>query len=1774
MQTSRFAAASLAAFACLLWSSVASASFTASPDPASLGTAVLVGTTANTTITITHNGTVSETLMSLTKPASAGCDTMTLTPNPPGLPWTTAVDGQTRTIDVDFDPIARGARTCTVTMRDGGGVAIGTFVLNGTGVAPELAVDTTTLDFGGTPVAGGTVQRTFDIENNGDTGQPLTIDSVSLGGGSPGDYSLSAAPGAPIAPGGSFTMTVTFNPTAAGTRDATVTITAAGDPVDSTETVDLTGVGQVPTISHTTPDPMTFTVVAGTQSAVQNITLRNTGDAPLTVTQAAITNGGGWIEFTAVPQPSCDNATATCNYTPDLTLAPLTNQNVGIRCQPPAGATGSQNATVTFSSDSVGGDNTVDVDCTATKPDIMVSTNSIVFSPTPVVAATDTGTVTVMNVGNAPLTYDISITGANPADFTYTGVLCTTLSPCTLAMGGMRTFTVTFNPSADGNRSATMSFNSDDQETPTVDVSLMGVGTGAEIVRVTGDIDFGQVQVGTSSVQRPLTLRNDGTTDNLVVTVVLTNPVYSFAPGTTFPLTIPPTMSATVNIICTPTARQTYPALATANNNSYNDTSLDTNLDCQGVNGDLRISGVLPPPEASFNFDNVNQGQVVNQTFVLRNFGELAVDSITSSIAPANVGYTVMGVPPSLAPLTSATITVTFAPTMTADGGPATLTIDGDLDDALLLLDGNGLSNGIDTNPSGLDYGEVRWDQTRVMTFLATNTGESTLTVSQAMLSDTTNFAITQVRIDQTGNGTFETTQPGVPPNFVLCGAGDTTAQCPGSEGGVAEFSVRFQPEDTLLGVKSGMLTLICSLPAPDNMRVVTLTGISASPALTVEPGVVIDFGGVDLDGALPATQVLSLRNSGAAAVNLNVDSHTAVTAPFAATGFAPGPVAMGASSDTTFEYTPTVEQAAPGDTQVVTYSLTGLHTSAGPNSVMITLQGHGTDRHFISNGPVTFPPTYKNPAVPPEQDITVMNTGEAPLDVSALMLSGDPAFTLVDMTPLVVAPMTTATFTVRFNPTMAGTFNGTVGITHDDNSIASPPTSQVLVNGMGIDREMTFLPTIQIGTAIVGDELRRDDLIALINMSDQTGHPTTFTVRALTVADTSGVLTIDDPAATPVAPATTEQFGGSFTPTVAGRFETTLQIFLDQDPDPHGTIILTGHAVEVDLKGGGCAASAGGEAATVVVVLVLGFGLRRRRRAARHAGSAVVVLGAAFALVPAADADVTVQSFHPLPSIEDDLFEVESATVGQANAWAAGLSLTYARDPLISTVTSCGNECPPPDPLTGDTLMVGDSASLVKQQTVIGVGGAYAFANRFEVGLIVPIMMQSGDSSMIGAAADGATLGDIAAHAKIQFVRAGTLALGAAAVITAPTAKDGQYAGYSGPSGELELLASHRSRRVLASVNVGFRGRKTEDFAAVQQGSAVTFGAGAGFRVTSTLWLAAEAFGDYGVVEDSQPSLQALGGLRARLGNAISVGIGGGAGLVDGAGVPKARGFLLLSYSPAMRPLEPLRPPPPPPDTRDTDGDGIINTADKCPNEAEDIDLFDDADGCPDTDNDGDGVLDAADECASEPEDLDGFQDADGCPDGDNDGDGIADKTDVCPNDVEDKDGHADLDGCPDDDNDHDGVPDATDKCPSQPETINGNNDDDGCPDRGDSLVLLAADRIELLEPVKFTGTGTKLGKASLNLLAQVGATLRANPEIIRLRVTAHVHPRWTAARDQTLSDDRAKVVKDWLVQYGINADRIDARGFGSQKPLVTKKKAKAEEINDRIEFVIMEKQ
>ncbi len=249
-----------------------------------------------------------------------------------------------------------------------------------------------------------------------------------------------------------------------------------------------------------------------------------------------------------------------------------------------------------------------------------------------------------------------------------------------------------------------------------------------------------------------------------------------------------------------------------------------------------------------------------------------------------------------------------------------------------------------------------------------------------------------------------------------------------------------------------------------------------------------------------------------------------------------------------------------------------------------------------------------------------------------------------------------------------------------------------------------------------------------------------------------------------------------------------------------------------------------------------------------------------------------------------------------------------------------------------------------------------------------------------------------------------------------------------------------------------------------------------------------------------------------------------------------------------------------------DNDKDGIPDIKDKCPNKAEDQDGFEDEDGCPDPDNDGDGIPDVQDQCPRIAEDFDGFEDKDGCPDGDNDRDGIPDTLDKCPNDPEDIDNFEDDDGCPDVDNDKDGIPDLKDKCPNEPETFNGVDDEDGCPDEKKKEIKMPEHQI--LNGVKFRSGSVEMTYDSHQYLEPIINKMKEYPEI-EIEIRGHTDSMGKYESNMRLSQMRAESVRRFLIAQGIDPKRMRAVGFGPSSPIADNRTAAGRAKNRRIEIV-----
>lgn len=258
-----------------------------------------------------------------------------------------------------------------------------------------------------------------------------------------------------------------------------------------------------------------------------------------------------------------------------------------------------------------------------------------------------------------------------------------------------------------------------------------------------------------------------------------------------------------------------------------------------------------------------------------------------------------------------------------------------------------------------------------------------------------------------------------------------------------------------------------------------------------------------------------------------------------------------------------------------------------------------------------------------------------------------------------------------------------------------------------------------------------------------------------------------------------------------------------------------------------------------------------------------------------------------------------------------------------------------------------------------------------------------------------------------------------------------------------------------------------------------------------------------------------------------------------------------------------------------DRDGDRIADPNDRCPTQAEDLDGFEDNDGCPENDNDNDGVSDDVDMCPDEAGDSKGVSGEDGCPDrqsaaptNDRDEDGIPDERDRCPSEPEDRDDFQDEDGCPDADNDEDQVLDTKDLCPNEPETVNDYADNDGCPD--EDQVRVVGGEIVLDDVVHFATNSAEVSKRSYDLLKRLAKLIREHPEYVHISVEGHADLRGTEEQNVELSADRARSVLEFLVKEGIEANRLSSKGFGSSRPRGQGRDEQTLSKNRRVEFVV----
>lgn len=580
---------------------------------------------------------------------------------------------------------------------------------NATNIVDGDITPTTTdhTDFGNQSVCAGNIVRTFTIQNTGTAN--LSISSVNITGTHASDFAITGSPATLVTGGASTTLQVTFNPSAAGIRNATITINnndaneavydfaIQGNGTDPEIDLQGNGVSIVDgDVSPSLTDHTQFIAQSAcTGSVTRTFTIQNTGNANLTLSAGAITLTGTHaadFSISGITLPS--------------TIAPSGNISFVVNFNP--SAIGSRNATLNIANNDCD-ESTYDVALTGqgVDPEINLNGNgnSIVsgdvtpslsdntdFGSQSVCAGSVTRLFVIENNGNANLILpvgSVTITGPNASDFSFSGIFL----PATIPFPGAGNLNIIFDPSGPGLRTATVTIVNNDCNEGTYTFAIQGTGTDPEInllgnsvAIADGDMtptttdhsDFGSQSICSGNIVRTFTIQNTGNANLTIgagaITVTGTHAADYSIGGITLPATIAAAGSTTFTVSFDPSGSGIRSAMINIANNDCDESTYDFAIQGTGIDAEMNVQG---------NASNITDGQTTplvsnhtifdpiqvcsgtfTRTYTIQNTGTGNLNISSATITGPHASDFSITTPPSatVAPGSSGTFVVTFNP--------------------------------------------------------------------------------------------------------------------------------------------------------------------------------------------------------------------------------------------------------------------------------------------------------------------------------------------------------------------------------------------------------------------------------------------------------------------------------------------------------------------------------------------------------------------------------------------------------------------------------------------------------------------------------------------------------------------------------------------------------------------------------------------------------------------------------------------------------------------------------------------------------------------------------------------------------------------------------------------------------------------------------------------------------------------------------------------------------------------------------------------------------
>jgi uncharacterized protein (TIGR03382 family) len=588
------------------------------------------------------------------------------------------------------------------------------------------------------------------------------------------------------------------------------------------------------------------------------------------------------------------------------------------------------------------------------------------------------------------------------------------------------------------------------------------------------------------------------------------------------------------------------------------DEPLTSQFYCNSPTGALYAD---PEQVAFTGAQEVGVGTSATQQLQVSNQGVEPMDLIamTSSDPRFTVALTSGGLPVTLAPGDQAQIDVTFTPTDTSHVTGTILLHGTNGTDFVVGASGDGVILDATVAPASRDFGTVDPSAAPSQTFQLRNVGERTVTVSAASLD--------------------------APNDYAVSGLVAGMAIDPGA---TLSFSVRAAP--SMLGRRRATLTI-----SFDRARslAIPLTALASDPALVVTTGDAspadygLELGSVDVDVG-PRLGHITLHNASSAAITLATCA-IAGDAAFMLTTACPQTIAGGGDADLAVVFAPTAEAESVA-------SLTIAGTGFATGALRIDLHGSGLDQHVsLSATHVDFPDTFRHPATPATQIVTVRNTATTELALSSIIVAGT-GFTLVGPTTQALAPGAPAYITIGFSPGAIGDFAGELVVGNADD----PQIARIALSGRGIARNLSVAPgSIDLGAVTVGTTLRLGELPSGAIAIRNTDAAASFTISRVTLSGDPAFQLIG-PDRTVLAPGERAQLDVALTPTAPGALAAQIAVFADGDPEPIAQIAITAEAIAAASTGtpGGCGCTTRAPSDTLPLALAVALFVLRRRRA------------------------------------------------------------------------------------------------------------------------------------------------------------------------------------------------------------------------------------------------------------------------------------------------------------------------------------------------------------------------------------------------------------------------------------------------------------------------------------------------------------------------------------------------------------------------------------------------